>query len=85
MYASHWSLSKDFDVSTNELDELVKIATSCEGVYGSRMTGGGFGGCTVTLVEKSKADSLVETIHAKYSQKATCFYSGAGIGAQVEF
>lgn len=40
----------DYEVSCSELDQLVSIATAVDGVYGSRMTGGGFGGCTVTLV-----------------------------------
>lgn len=42
--------SKDYEVSCEELDFLVKTAREVDGVYGSRMTGGGFGGCTVTLV-----------------------------------
>ena len=49
MYGSHESLSKDYEVSTPQLDALVEIARSVPGVYGSRMTGGGFGGCTVSL------------------------------------
>lgn len=43
---------KDFEVSCSELDVLVELAMEVEGVFGSRLTGGGFGGCTVTLVEK---------------------------------
>jgi galactokinase len=43
MYASHQSLCEDFEVSCEELDQLVELARSVEGVYGSRMTGGGFG------------------------------------------
>lgn len=50
MVASHNSLRDDFEVSCAELDQLVKLAMEVKGVYGSRMTGGGFGGCTVTLV-----------------------------------
>lgn len=50
MTESHNSLRDDYNVSCPELDSLVEIALSVEGVLGSRMTGGGFGGCTVTLV-----------------------------------
>jgi galactokinase len=48
----------DYEVSCTELDQLVKLALEVEGVYGSRMTGGGFGGCTVTLVKKSAVEKL---------------------------
>ncbi|KAF2345707.1 GHMP kinase C-terminal domain, partial [Trinorchestia longiramus] len=50
MTASHASLRDDYEVSCAELDELVEAALEVKGVKGSRMTGGGFGGCTVTLV-----------------------------------
>ncbi len=52
----------DFEVSCDELDQLVELAMSVDGVYGSRMTGGGFGGCTVTLVEKRAVDALINHI-----------------------
>jgi len=55
MYASHASLRDDFEVSCAELDLLVELARAVDGVYGARMTGGGFGGCTVNLV---RADAL---------------------------
>ncbi|KAJ8945302.1 hypothetical protein NQ314_009274 [Rhamnusium bicolor] len=50
MTESHYSLKDDYNVSCPELDSLVEYALEIEGVLGSRMTGGGFGGCTVTLV-----------------------------------
>lgn len=50
MYQSHFSLRDDYEVSCKELDLLVEIAQQIDGVYGARMTGGGFGGCTVNLV-----------------------------------
>lgn len=50
MIESHKSLRDDFEVSCPEIDQLVVLALEVEGVLGSRMTGGGFGGCTVTLV-----------------------------------
>lgn len=54
--------SDDYEVSCEELDLLVKLALEVDGVYGSRMTGGGFGGCTVTLVKQSSVDSLIKHI-----------------------
>lgn len=50
MVESHRSLRDDFEVSCPEIDKLVELALQVEGVLGSRMTGGGFGGCTVTMV-----------------------------------
>lgn len=58
MNMSHQSLREDFEVSCDELDYLVDIAQGTEGVLGSRMTGAGFGGCTVTLVHKDSMDEL---------------------------
>lgn len=52
----------DFEVSCEELDSLVDIALQVNGVYGSRMTGGGFGGCTVSLVKKANVNDLIEKI-----------------------
>ena len=56
MFASHHSLSTDYEVSCKELDSLVSIASNTEGVIGARMTGAGFGGCTVNLVKNEQAD-----------------------------
>ena len=70
MLASHSSLRDDFEVSCVELDMLVDIASSAKGVYGARLTGAGFGGCMVALVEQQAADSFVSTIQAHY-QSAT--------------
>jgi galactokinase len=58
MTASHNSLRDDFDVSCDELDYLVDIANGIEGVLGSRMTGAGFGGCTVTLIHMDAIETL---------------------------
>lgn len=52
----------DYEVSCPELDQLVEAALSVPGVYGSRMTGGGFGGCTVTLLEASAAPRAMQQI-----------------------
>ena len=62
MNESHDSLRYDFEVSIKELDELVEIARQQKGVFGSRMTGGGFGGCTVTLVNTQNVDNLCQEI-----------------------
>lgn len=69
MYQSHRSLRDDYEVSCRELDLLVEIASSCEGVYGSRMTGGGFGGCTVTLVNSVAVDSFRDQIVNSYKRE----------------
>ena len=58
MYASHASLRDDYEVSCPELDLLVELASKCSGVFGSRMTGGGFGGCTVNLVATEKVEAF---------------------------
>ena len=70
MGASHQSMKDDFEITCPEIDCLVEIAQNVEGVVGSRMTGGGFGGCTVSLIETSKTAEIVETITKKY-QSAT--------------
>jgi galactokinase len=72
MYESHASLRDDFCVSCPELDTLVAGAAAigpAGGVYGSRMTGGGFGGCTVSLVAASEAPSIALRLQAKYKQQ----------------
>jgi GHMP kinases C terminal len=56
-------------VSCPELDYLVEIALTVPGVYGSRMTGGGFGGCTVTLVHASAVDKLVSLLQTSYTAR----------------
>ena len=63
---SHRSLQHDYEVSCGELDFLVDTALAIDGVYGSRMTGGGFGGCTVTMVAQEKAASFSREIAAAY-------------------
>jgi galactokinase len=85
MLASHASLRDNFEVSTPELDTLVDLASSFEGVYGSRMTGGGFGGCTVTLVRADRAEALAEHLTEGYKastgKDADCFVTRPGAGA----
>ncbi len=69
MTESHESLRKDYEVSCPELDALVEIALCARGVFGSRMTGGGFGGSTVTLVEPGSAKRVVETLATEYERR----------------
>ncbi|CAO2646109.1 Galk1 [Lemmus lemmus] len=83
MVESHYSLRDDYEVSCPELDQLVEAALSVPGVYGSRMTGGGFGGCTVTLLEASAASRVMHHIQEQYSGTATFYLSQAADGAQV--
>jgi galactokinase len=90
MYASHVALRDDFEVSCSELDAVVKIADAIGeqgGVYGCRMTGGGFGGCCVALVKASSVDSITKKIAADYKTRtgiaATIFASRPAAGAMV--
>ena len=69
MFQSHWSLRNDYEVSCPELDLLVDAAERDEAVYGSRMTGGGFGGCTVTLVRRDATEEFTRGITGTYSAR----------------
>jgi len=66
MTESHRSLQHDYEVSCPELDFLVDVALTVPGVYGSRITGGGFGGCSVTLVERHAVKDLEEELKKRY-------------------
>jgi galactokinase len=70
MHESHCSLRDDYEVSCRELDIMVEIASSLDGVLGARMTGGGFGGCTVSLVDTDCVESFRRTVAERY-EKAT--------------
>jgi galactokinase len=70
MNESHESLRDDYEVSCPELDLMVELARDLPGVYGARMTGGGFGGCTVSLVAASEAEHFARTLGPAY-EKAT--------------
>lgn len=69
MNASHVSLRDDYEVTGTELDTLVETAWKAEGVIGSRMTGAGFGGCTVSIVEEAKVADFMEQVGAAYLEK----------------
>lgn len=66
MHASHASLRDDYEVSCPELDLMVSLATQQEGVYGSRMTGAGFGGCTVNMVLADSVAGFQDRVSAAY-------------------
>ena len=68
MYETHEGLSKEYEVSCEELDFLNDVAKEC-GVTGSRIMGGGFGGCTINLVKDELYDSFIETAKKKYFEK----------------
>lgn len=76
MNASHVSLRDDYEVSCEEIDILVDLAWQLPGVVGSRITGGGFGGCTVSIVKNDAVDNFIETIGKKYKEK---------VGHEAEF
>ncbi len=89
MVASHASLRDDYEVSCEELDVLVELAAAIGpdgGVIGARMTGGGFGGCTISLVRRDALDQIIPRIREEYLQKtgreATLFVTHAVDGAR---
>ncbi|HRV81441.1 MAG TPA: galactokinase, partial [Planctomycetota bacterium] len=67
MTKTHQSLRDDFEVSSPELDLLVDAATEAEGCFGSRLTGAGFGGCTVLLVDPAHVPQVVQHVQTRYS------------------
>lgn len=69
MKASHDSLRDDYEVTGIELDTLVELASEVKGVIGSRMTGAGFGGCTVNIVRKDHVDEFIEHVKKGYQDK----------------
>ena len=68
MGESHRSLRDDYEVSCEELDLMVKLGNRCAGVYGARMTGGGFGGCTVNLVDADSVADFKATVERDYKR-----------------
>jgi galactokinase len=90
MYASHSSLRDDYEVSCPELDAVVDVAQQIGlrgGVYGCRMTGGGFGGCTVALVDSKKVAEISTRVASEYEArtriKPTLFVSRPAPGCLV--
>jgi galactokinase len=85
MIEAHASMRDDFAASCPEVDELVEIAVRQPGCFGARITGGGFGGCTVNLVSADKAEAFVEAVRREYKAalgiNADCFVSAPTDGA----
>ncbi|MEM8907936.1 MAG: hypothetical protein AAGD05_08835 [Bacteroidota bacterium] len=69
LYASHEGLSKDYEVSCVELDFLVDCIRGEAGVLGSRMMGGGFGGCTINLIRKDQLQTVAEKLRRAFEAK----------------
>ncbi len=69
MNESHIGLRDEYEVSCPELDAMVEIAWSADGVLGSRMTGAGFGGCTVTLITEDDVEQLIEKVNKEYPER----------------
>ena len=84
MNASHTSLRDDFEVTNDALDIIVKIALEQDGCYGARMTGGGFGGCAVALVNTGKVEGMSTMVADKYegatNLKPNVFFTNATDG-----
>ena len=88
MFAAHASLRDLYEVSTPELDILVELARDLPGCYGARLTGAGFGGCTVNLVQTAQVASFIEGLKAGYQQsagrEAQVYFCKASQGATAE-
>lgn len=88
MSQSHVSLRDDYQVSCEELDVAVDVAAAEPGVYGSRMTGGGFGGCTVTLVDNDALQRVSDAVTSAFAARGwtlpELFASSACEGARIE-
>jgi galactokinase len=97
MYASHAGLRDQYEVSAPELDALVEFAGSLGGVFGARMMGAGFGGCTINLVEEARCQEFVREIRGLYHNQlggdievhtarihaGTAVVSGAGVNVPL--
>ena len=88
MNASHVSMRDDFEISCPEIDVLVDLSQNFPGVAGARMTGGGFGGCTVAMIENDQVDRFIDTVIPEYEKqtgkKAEVYVCGATAGANCE-
>ena len=78
MNDSHVSLRDDYEVTVPEIDTLVSLEWNTPGVLGSRMTGGGFGGCTVSIVKNDAIDSFIRNVGSEYTRltgRTASFYT----------
>ncbi|MCG9127385.1 galactokinase [Candidatus Poribacteria bacterium] len=89
MNASHEGLRDDYEVSCDELDLLTEIAKNTEGVFGARMTGAGFGGCTVNLVYQDRVDEFQNKVNNEYPKhtgiEPQIYICNAGDGARIKW
>ncbi len=87
MYGSHESLRDNYEVSCDELDAVVELACPLEGVFGARMTGGGFGGCAIVLARANRAEAVAEAVAAgfasRFGRRCPVFATRAAQGASV--
>ena len=87
LYQSHASLRDNFEVSTPEIDILVEIASEQDGVFGARITGGGFGGCVVCFVQSDKAEAVMRAMETEYKARTgiecSAFITSPEQGARV--
>jgi galactokinase len=87
LYETHKGLSSDYEVSCKELDYLVELTKDKPAVYGARMMGGGFGGCTINLIETNEVGDLSKKITQSYNQKfnlsATTIVTKIGGGTRI--
>jgi galactokinase len=85
MQASHASLRDDYEVSCEELDAVVELAGGCEGVYGARMTGGGFGGCAIVLADAGRGEAVAQRVgegfRRRFGHRCPIFATHAAAGA----
>jgi len=85
MNQSHVSLKEDYEVTGFELDTIVNEAWQVEGVLGARMTGAGFGGCSVNIVRNDKIDEFIQKVGLNYTEKtglvADFYIASVGNGA----
>ena len=88
MNASHDSLRYDYEVSCPELDFVVEEGRKIEGVLGIRMTGAGFGGCTVAIIQNDFVDAYIETVGTAYEErfghKASFYVTSVGDGGREQ-
>ena len=88
MNASHRSMRDDFEISREEMDQIVEIAQAQPGCLGARMTGGGFGGCAVALVENEMVMAFISNVSAAYKKisglDSKAYKSHASTGTSVE-
>ena len=87
MYASHFSLKEDYEVSCIELDTIVDFCKKFQGCYGARMTGAGFGGCAIAIVHKNALEELINRVSEEYLKvtglNCSIYETGIGHGVKI--